>query len=211
MTRSWRHAVGLSLCAAALVASACGDDGGGSATYTVVPPSLAAAGNVTPFPTPLLEGNKVSSSPKGYSATLPDGWTMRANLVQTRDASVDAFFEPLAPGAKAQANISVNCVVVKAREPQEWTDSIKTNTVRQQLNKDIQTSQRMISGINATVITYTNTTQQTNQQNLRLDKQDIVFSNDKCDWMITTLTLAGDREKYQPLFDIFLNSFKLLP
>lgn len=99
---------------------------------------------------------------------------------------------------------------------------MKTNTVRQGLNKDIQVSQRQISGITAEVLTYRFESQQAQQQPTAtsgtpipaapfLDKTDYLFSNDHCDWTITTITQAGDRAKYQPVFDAFLDSFVLTP
>jgi hypothetical protein len=211
MLGRWRSVVVLSLSVSALIVAACGGGGSSKSTPTKAsaPTSASSGGNVTPFPTPLLNGNQINSK-KGYTATLPEGWKVRANLVQTADASVDAFFEPLQEGARVQANISVNCVVIKAPDPAKRTEALKTNTARQGLNKDIQESQRKISGVDASVLTYRFVSQQ-DSQSPQLDKQDIIFSNNKCDWMITTTTLAGDRAKYQATFDAFLDSFKLVP
>jgi hypothetical protein len=221
MKRGRRFAAML-IAGAALItaAAACGGGSDGPKSFTpIVPTSAGGSGNVTPFPTPLLNGDVITSK-KGYTATLPDGWHVRANLVQTVDASVDAFFEPLAEGAQVQANISVNFIVIKAKVPRERIDAMKTNTVRQGLNKDIQVSQRQISGMTAEVLSYRFESQQGQQDAVNaagtptpktpfLDKSDYLFSDDHCDWTITTTTLAGERAKYQPVFDAFLDSFKL--
>ena len=223
MMSGWRLAAMVLAGGSLLLAAACGGGGnGGLTTFTpIVPTTQGGAGNVTPFPTPLLAGNVITSK-KGYTATLPDGWHVRANLVQTADASVDAFFEPLAEGAQVQANISVNCIVIKAADPRERIDAMKTNTVRQGLNKDIQVSQRQISGMTAEVLSYRFESQQGSQAQVGangtpvpstpfLDKSDYLFSDNHCDWTLTTTTLAGERAKYQPVFDAFLDSFKLAP
>lgn len=222
MKRGGRFAA-MVIAGAALIAVAAACGGGGSdslKTFTpVVPTAVGGSGNVTPFPTPLLNGDVITSK-KGYTATLPTGWRVRANLVQTVDASVDAFFEPLAEGAQVQANIAVNCVVIKAKDPRERIDAMKTITVRQGLNKDIQVSQRQISGLTAEVLSYRFESQQGQQDSVNangtpapktpfLDKSDYLFSDNRCDWTITTTTLAGERAKYQPVFDAFLDSFKL--
>ncbi len=225
MKSGWRIAAMVLAGVSVVVAAGCGGSGGGGGgltTFTpVVPTPIGGRGNVTPFPTPLLAGNVITSM-KGYTATLPVGWRVRANLVQTADASVDAFFEPLAEGAKVQANISVNCIVIKAADPVQRIDAQKTNTVRQGLNKDIQVSQRQISGLTAEVLSYRFESQQGQQAQTDakgtpvppapfLDKSDYLFSDKHCDWSITTTTLAGERAKYQPVFDAFLDSFKLTP
>jgi hypothetical protein len=220
MTRGGRFAAIIVAAAALIAAAACGGGSDAPKTFTpIVPTSAGGGGNVTPFPTPLLNGDVITSK-KGYTATLPEGWHVRANLVQTVDASVDAFFEPLAEGAQVQANISVNCIVIKAKDPRERIDAQKTNTVRQGLNKDIQVSQREVSGLTAEVLSYRFESQQGRQAQVDangtpipptpfLDKSDYLFSDDHRDWTITTTTLAGERAKYQPVFDAFLDSFKL--
>jgi hypothetical protein len=220
MKSGWRIAAMAVAGACMIAAAACGGgDGDTPKTFTPIVPT-ASNGNVTPFPTPLLNGDVITSK-KGYTATLPEGWHVRANLVQTADASVDAFFEPLPdPSAQVQANISVNCVVIKDPNPLQRIEALKTNTARQGLNKEIVVSQRQISGVTAEVLSYRFESQQGQQaqvdpngtpapQTPFLDKSDYLFSDKNCDWTITTTTLAGERAKYQPVFDAFHDSFKL--
>ena len=221
MKSGWRMAAVALLGVALVAAAACSSDSKGAKTVATSPTTAAVKGQVTPFPTPKIVGSAISST-KGYSATLPKDWKVHANVVQTSDASVDAFFEPLQPGASVQPNISVNCIVVKSKDPKAYADGIKTNTVRQGLNKDIQVSQRPISGVTAEVLSYRFESQQGKQTQLDpqgtpvaatppLDKTDYLFSDRHCDWQLTTVTGAGDRAKYQTTFDTFLDSFKLEP
>lgn len=208
--------------AAAAIAAACGGGGAGSTTSTAPAGTGTAAPHrlVTPFPTPQITGNQISSPTKGYAAVLPNGWRFFPNRVQTADASADAIFEPLAPGANLQANIVVNCIVIKADTPEQRITFQKTQTAREGLNSDIQISATRVDGIDATVLSYRFQSQQTLNTPVPgatpprftppLDKQDIFFSNSKCDWTITTTVGVGQRPKYQAIFDAFLASFKLI-
>lgn len=203
------------VCAAAglaLVMSACGGDDAGPDPGDVTPEVSATPGtrSVTPFPQPMVAGNRIESPAKGYAANLPEGWNVRPNHIQTFDASVDAFFEPLKPGAGFQPNIAVTCLVVRPDSAEEWQTSIKTNTARQGLNENIQESTRQVAGMQATVLSYINVSQAATAA-LRLDKQDFLFRGPICDYTITTTALEGQRAEYQPQFDAFVDSFQLVP
>jgi hypothetical protein len=201
----------VALSALMALGAACSDDSGKSKTPVSSPTvSTQALANVTPFPTPLISGNQLVSSNKGYSATFPAGWKVRANFVQTADSSVDAIFEPLPPGANAQANIAIYCIVTKSPSDAERVEFMKTNTARQGLNKDIQVSQRKVAGADATVLSY-RFVSENSQTTPELDKQDMFFSGPKCDYTVTTTVLAGQREKYAAGFEQFINSFTLIP
>ena len=211
MTSIRALATAVLLSGALALSAACGDSGStAKATPTVAGPPTAPTGSgrdVTPFPTPQVTGDQIVSPTKGYSATMPNGWKFKPNLIQTADASADVLFEPLGPGAKVQANIAMNCVVFKADSEDTRITFQKTLTARQGLNKDIVVSTRKVSGIDATVLTYRFESQQANTPTL--DKQDILFTSPTCDWIVTTTTLAGERDKYAATFDAFLNSFKV--
>jgi hypothetical protein len=164
----------------------------------------------TPFATPKITNNQIDSA-KGYTATFPAGWHVRANFINTSDATTDAFFEPLEgqpQTGQVQANISVLCVLDKAPDAATYLSGMQTTTARLPQNSDIQLSERTVSGIKATVETYRFESKQ-DPNSPKLDKQDVIFSNSKCDWTITTTTLAGERAKYRVQFDAFLDSFKL--
>jgi hypothetical protein len=191
------------------LAAACGDSGGSSTATVPASPTQSFSAKVTPFPTPHVNDNNVVSESKGYSATFPAGWKFRANLIQTTDASVDTIFEPLLPDAKVQANIAVTCAVQRSLPPPARVEFEKTKTSREGLNHNIIVSETKVSGVDATVLTYTNVSQN-DASRPSLDKQEIFFSNSKCDWTISTTTLAGDFVKYKAQFDAFIASFKLL-
>lgn len=194
----------------ALGAMACGsdDDDAPNNPGTSTPPSTSVSGNVTPFPTPLIDGNSIVSDSKGYAATIPTDWRPRINFIQTIDSSVDAFFEPLAPDAKAQANIAITCTVPGEYEEQERVDLLKTTTARQGLNEDITVGERTIDGEQVTSLSYVNTSQQ-NPDQPRLAKIDYLFSTSKCDYTITTTSIEEDRARYEAIFTAFLDSMKI--
>lgn len=208
--------LGLIVITASLAAalSACGDDGGepsatpDSATPAQTAPasgSPAAGGQPTPFPTGIVSGSTVTSAGKGYAATIPAGWSFRANLIQTADGSVDVIIAPLEPGAAAQASISINCIFRRGGEPQARVDFWATNTARIGVNQDIVQSRRTIDGREATVLTYHFASQVNESQ--RLDKQDIMLIGDNCDWILTMSAPAGQADRYRADFETFLNSF----
>lgn len=201
-------------CVTAGLAIACGDDGGGGENeptpgVTTVGLQTQIAGIVSPFPTPVINGGSVdSSASKGYTATFPEGWTFYPNRIQTRDASADIAFEPLTAGATAQASIVVNCITQRQQDQAAHSSFEATKVARIGTNTQIQTGERQISGLNTTVITYHFESQ--NEANIPpLEKQDILFSNGKCDWIITTTTPEGRRAEFEPTFNAFLESFRL--
>ena len=206
----WMVLIGASV--ALLGAAACNDDGGGVAVVTPGITTIARTGvtaNVTPFPTPAITGNQIdSSASKGYSATFPQGWNVRVNLIQTADASADVMFEPLTAGATVQANISVNCIVFKQASAADHISFEATKTSRIGLNKNIVVTQRQVAGVDATALTY-QFESQNEQGTPPLDKQDVLFSAGKCDWILTMTTPSGQGTQYQPIFDAFLESFKV--
>lgn len=194
----------------ALAAACGGGDGSDGGTATpLVTATLDPAAIATAFPTAVVTGNNAVSEKKGYSATFPEGWRPRFNFINTIDSTVDAYFEPMAPDAAVQASIAVTCVLERLSSPEERIELQKTATARVGLNKDIVVTERQISGITATVLTYINTSQQGAQP--ELGKQDVLFSGDICDYTVTTTAAAGERAQYQAEFDAFLDSFTLLP
>jgi hypothetical protein len=204
-----RWAILIVMSAALVAAAACGGGGGPLPTPGIT--TIAKTGvtaNVTPFPTPAITGNQIdSSASKGYSATFPEGWNVRVNLIQTADASADVIFEPLTAGATVQANIAINCIVARSPSQEEHITFEATKTARIGLNKDIVTTQRQVNGIDATVLTYRYVSQ--SEAAPQLDKQDVLFSAGKCDWILTMTAPSGTRARYQPLFDAFLDSFRV--
>lgn len=194
---------------AGVAAAACG--GGGDDDNATPGPTGAATSDIvpTPFPTPMLNGNEIVSDSKGYAATLPDGWTPKFNLISTTNGSADVYFEPQRPGAPVQANIAVTCIVGDTPSENERAVGEQTAVARLGLNENISVDSVRIAGKDATAIHYINTSQQ-NPDQPRLDKVDIIFDGSACAYKVTTTTLDGERPQYQPIFDAFIQSFRLL-
>jgi hypothetical protein len=193
-------------------AAACSDDKGDpkpTPGITTVGQRPTTNAIVTPFPTPQVTNNQVdSSTSKGYAATFPEGWNFYPNRIQTTDASVDVIFEPLVAGATAQANIAIECIVTNNPQSDAHITFEATKVARIGTNNDIVITQRQISGLPATVLTYH--FESPNEANIPpLEKQDVIFSAGKCDWKLTTTAPQGQREKYEPQFAAFLDSFQL--
>ena len=188
-----------------------GGDGGAEPTpgVTTIGLQTQVSALVTPFPTPVVNGSTVdSSASKGYTATFPAGWNFYPNRIQTRDASADVAFEPLTVGATAQASIVVNCITVKSDSPEEHVRFEATKIAQIGTNTGTQISQRQVSGMEATVVSYR--FQSANEANIPvLDKQDILFTTDTCDWIITTTVPEGRRAEFESQFNAFLDSFRL--
>ena len=198
------------LTAVSMLAAACGgdDDDGDDGTPTAEASTPIA--DVTPFNTPQIEGNNITSPAMGYAATFPTDWKPRINFLQTTDGNVDAFFAPLPPGAEVQPSITVQCVIGDGRLPEdELPVAQQTVIAREGLNENVTVSTRTIGGVEATAISYTNTTQ-ASADPIRLDKTDYIFKGENCDYELTTTTAEGERAAYQSQFDVFLNSFRLL-
>ena len=212
MTRTFGIVASAVLAAAVALGAACGgDDKGGATTTTpVAETSASPQARRTPFATPQINGNQLDSA-KGYTVTYPAGWKVRANFLNTADATVDAFFEPLegpAVAGQVQANISVMCVLDKAPDSKQYAPAVQTLTARLPNNSSFEISERKISGTTAVVQAY-HTESKTDPAQPKLDQRDYLFTNDKCDWRITTTAPAGQLDKYKPAFDGFLDSFKL--
>lgn len=190
------------------LATACGGDDDNGEPTVAATVTIDPAAAVTPFPTGVVTGNAVVAETKGYSATFPDGWRPRFNFINTIDSSVDAYFEPQAPDTEVQASIVVECVLQRVGTPDERIALEKTAIARVGLNEDIVVSERQISGMTATVVSYINTSQQGEQP--ELSKQDLLFTGEVCDYTITTTAAAGEREQYEADFNTFLDSFELL-
>jgi hypothetical protein len=210
MDRTWRTtALACAAAAIALLGAAC--SGGGGSKSTATPAGTETPqGEPTPFATPVVSGNQLTSV-KGYAVTFPQGWKVRANLINTADATVDAFFEPAAaqpaPG-QVQANISVNCQVVRVTGPAEFLSDSATRTAKLPQNKNISVSETSVNGVKATALRYRFESAQ-DAAAPKLEKLDVIFSNSKCDWTITLATPADQLDKYKPIFDAFLSSFRL--
>lgn len=210
MAGKWMRRVGTAAFALAVIAlaAACGGGGGTSSSTPEGSPTDTIA-RPTPFPTPVIVGNQATSL-KGYTVTFPANWKPRPNFINTVDATIDTYFEPTADAQpnQVQANISVACQVVRDLSPAAYAAASATRTARLPQNKDIVESQAKVSGVDATVLRYRSESG-TDSNAPRAEKQDMVFSNSKCDWTLTLTAPDGQFDKYKPAFDAFVASFKL--
>lgn len=208
-----RFAGALAACAGlGVVVAACRGDDGGTTVGTPGITSIAqgtAQSLVTPFPTPVVADGQVDSSGgKGYTATIPQGWSLRANLIQAADASTDVSFEPLALGANVQASIAITCIVQRAPSEAEHQAFQATTVARIGVNSNITESERQVAGRTAKVVAYHfKSVNETNTP--ELDKEDYFFSAGDCDWKLTLSVPAGRMAEYRERFDTFLDSFQV--
>jgi hypothetical protein len=209
-----RKFLAAALAAALLVAvsaAACGgdddgDDDGTPAADTT--PTVNA--EVTPFPTPQIVDGVITDPAKGYSARIPEGWRAQLNVVQTRASSADVFIEPLQPGAEAQANIVVNCIIDKGGVSEdERFEAEKTTTAFFPLHRDLVEGSMQIAGRQALALTYTLQSQQNPEQPL-VRKTDLHFDTEKCAYEVTLTAGVPQFDQYQDEFAAFLQSFQLI-
>jgi hypothetical protein len=210
MSGTWWFAGFAALAGMSVVVAACGGGGGTNSSQTPQGTTTAVNSKPTPFATAVIVGNQFTSV-KGYTVTFPNGWHARSNFVNTADGTIDAFFEPVdpqAPPTQGQANISVQCLVYKAPTPEQFLTDSETRTARLPQDKDITVSQSKVGGLDAVQLAYRFESSQ-DPSAPKIEKRDLIFSNDKCDWTVTLTTPAGQYDKYKPAFDGFLSTFKL--
>lgn len=207
--RYWTAGIAALIIATSL--AACGGGGGGSKTTTATTPapteSGSPVGRFTAIATPLVTGNTVDSV-KGYRADGPEGWKFRPNFINPAGSSVDVFFEPLAAGANVQSSIAVTCDFTEGVSPAQYSEDKKTITATLPQNKEVQVGNTAVSGVPATTFTYRFESAQA-PGSPQLDKEDVVFSSNACNWTLTLSVPTGQREKYRAIWAAFLQSFKL--
>jgi len=194
---------------AALLGSACGGGGGdgGKAGTPAASPTYRPAN--TPLPTPLVAGSHVESPAVGYAADVPPDWTFRANYLSTPDSHVDAAFAP-ATGGRVQPNISITCAT---NTGDLTTDQLRDDDVRvvQALAVgEVKQSEMVVSGQPAKVVHFVRRINKEGEPYAALEQTDVLFATPRCGWKITLVVPEGELATYQPLFDAFLQSFKLL-
>lgn len=201
----------VSIVAASAIGLACGgdDDNGDGDNGSPTGVAETPLADITPFPTPNISGTRVTSPAKGYAADIPAGWNPRINLIQTVDASADVFLEPLAPGANAQPNIVVNCVVVKFDGTEAERAASELAIIKAfPLHKDVVESTTNIAGKTAATASYTVSSQANPDQPL-VRKSDIFFTGEKCDYEISLTAPAELVDQYGDEFSAFVQSFQL--
>lgn len=188
--------------AIALSAAACGGENGGEGTPPTVVTSPQAA---TPFPTPIITGNRLESPNKGYAVNIPEGWSVDANILAFGRVTADAFFAPIEI-AGVQPSISVSREEIGDEFSFQTYADAKAQAAEAIGAQDLaRQTGPTIAGRETSVISYGLT-----RDNVQLAKQDVVLVDDGFGWLITLTVAAEESATFEPTFDEFLASFELL-
>jgi hypothetical protein len=200
--------------------AACGSGGegnnGGEATPTFDLPGQTPT-PLPPIPTPKVIDGRVNSHGVGYEATIPQGWSLRANILQASDYRGDAYFkevdstDPAAP----PPNISVGCrpILASPGSIDEVTET-QVSALEGLRRENIETSiHDRVAGHEARQIDYVfrlsnvAVTPTPGQPDIVLDKRDVMFVSEACVWTISLSAPSGTIEQETPVLEAFLESF----
>lgn len=190
----------VALLGAAMGAVACGGGQGGQGAPT------AAQESPTPESTPFVTDGRLEHSARGYSAQIPPGWSVDADMVTFGSMKVDGFFSADVVGG-VQPNISVTREDLSSGTSLEAYRDAKVATAGalRAENVDVQPAPD-VSGIQAFSIDYS-----TSRDSTLMDKTDIVFVTQEYGWVISLTAPGGQRASYVAVLQQFLASFQLLP
>jgi hypothetical protein len=185
-----------------------GNSGGGDAT-TVSGGDATAVATGTPAaaaePKPTMTGNSIHYPAHGYDAVMPDGWHSDAGGIVAGLTKIDTFFSP-APVDDVQANISVTCEGEPGAVSTAEFATTRTATITKRGATDLKTLDPVtVAGQQAQAISYTITRDQ-----LVVRQYDAMFVTPACAWTIGLATAPSAEAVNKPLYDQFLQSFKLL-
>ncbi|HWQ28258.1 MAG TPA: hypothetical protein VNN12_04465 [Dehalococcoidia bacterium] len=184
---------------AGLLFGACGGDGGGEATPT---PEASAP---TPLPQPTIEGNRYIFPGRGYSATIPEGWTADPNSVASGPMKVDAFFA----GEEVegvQTNITVTCEENPDNVGLSDYLELKLETLRQLDARDLQRLGALqVAGVPAEMVQYSFV-----REDVTASKVDVMFVGGPCAWTVSLTAAPSAIEAAKTTLNAFLGSFQLL-
>jgi hypothetical protein len=185
-----------------------GNSGGGDAT-TVSGGDATAVATGSPAaaaePKPTVVGSSIHYPAHGYDAVMPEGWHSNAGGIVAGLTKIDTFFSA-APVDGVQANLSVTC---EGDPGAVSTDEFATNrvaTITKRGATDLKSLDPVtVAGQQAQVVSYTITRDQ-----LVVRQYDAMFVTPACAWTIGLATAPSAEAANKPLFDQFLQSFKLL-
>jgi hypothetical protein len=184
---------------AALTAAACGGNGGADATPT------AAGTAPTPLPEPTIQGNQYTFPDRGYSVTIPDGWTPDANSVVSGPLKVDSFFSGEEVDG-VQTNIAVSCEDNPENVSLSQYIDVKLETLRQLDARDLERLGSLeVGGAPAEMVRYRFV-----RDELTISKVDVMFLGGKCAWTVSLTAAPSAIEKGRATLNEFLSSFQLL-
>lgn len=181
----------------ALLAVACGGRGGGDETPTVTAR--------TPLPEPTITGNQFVFPERGYSVTIPEGWTTDPNSVVSGPLKVDSFFSSEQVNG-VQTNIAVTCEDNPERIGlAEYVDG-KLETLRQLDARDLQRLGSLdVSGVQAEMVQYHYV-----RDDLTIGRVDVMFVGGACAWTVSLTAAPSVVEAGKSTLTTFLSSFELL-
>ncbi len=200
---------GLMLVALTL-AMACLSSSSKTSTATATRPPAPTA-----FPEPTLDAETVAAPLKGYTATLPADFHLRANFALDAGARfpTDAFFGPKVEN-DAQPSIAMTCYAAAADKTLEnyrddWSQFIGAFS-----STDVQVSSETVKGLPAYVFNYLQTLHgESNDptpvpRDYSVRKRDYVFLQEDCRWTIAALAPATQFDAYKPVIDTFIAALK---
>lgn len=167
-----------------------GDDNEGGAPND---PGTSQTATVRAGNAPESEGGTVRSGSLGYSADLPEDWTVLPSA-ELPQGLQDQFISP--DSEQFPATIQVRCL----RDASAGATTL-TETARVHPEATPGTS-RTVNGQAAISVRYTAGAAPT-----EIEREDVVFSTDRCAWVISFLNAPGKREERAAEFEQFLNSF----
>jgi hypothetical protein len=174
---------------------------GGNTKKEVASPTSAPP--ATPFAQPTIIDRVLTSTAKGYEVTFPTNWQPRPNFFQSAGASTDAFFGGDEVNG-AQPNISVTCSTPVLSLDASLAQTLQTLKALRQASPTPVALQ--VGGKDARLLQYAIA-----KQDSPLEQEDVIFVDDRCVWKVSLVVPQGALGRFEPDFQDFLRSFKLIP
>jgi len=197
------------LALAALLAVACGGDDE-SPTPTNIPRTICkpAEAVVPATPTDLPAGMAQYTSPeRGYSVFYPSDWSAQPNTIAVQNMAGDAFFTT-GTTTQVKPNLSVACETIPIGTTSQQFVDAKLGVLKQVLGQQPQVEKTLtVDGKEASQVRYSIEKVQTPEP-LKVQKLEVFFADDLGGWTIALTVPQGEIDKYLPVFDAFLQSFR---
>src|SRR3990172_7976905 len=107
----------------------------------------------TPAGTPIISDSQFEFPARGYSVSIPAGWSAQASYVLRPDEAIDAFFSPT-PDEGVQPSITLSCETVEAGTPLEAYAEEKVASAAETAGQEPQVSEGQVAGLDAQVVDY---------------------------------------------------------
>lgn len=219
------HRVLKMLCLAGVLGSlltiACRSDHDGTNVAPTASPAIPSiTTTAVPAPsTPIVAGSNVRSEGVGYEALIPPGWHIKPNVLTSTDYRGDAYFKDGTSSPSAPApNIAVGC-----RPTSDSTHAVddviadQVEALKALRRENIATATRApVDGHDAREISYVfrlsavSSTPLAGDDDIVLDKEDVVFVTSMCIWTISLSAPQGMIATESPVLEEFLTTFKEL-